>query len=498
MAAAEAIPALVDIDLMVTRHSAIVGTTGSGKSTTVVGLLAALSDSKRYPSARILIIDIHGEYGHALSDRAAIFRTTPDEARGEKPLYIPYWAMTLEELLPLTLGDLEGSDRGAVVDRITDLKRASLRLTPRSGVTLDGLNVDTPVPFSLHRLWFDLHCEMHATHIAVPGQPQSRQTWALQEDQEGNVIEPGDAMQCRPPRFRPVKDVRNDPEKIRLSASRLNIGRAVDGLGSKLRDPRLAFLFRPGPHLPQLNGTVKSDLDCLLASWLGDERPVTILDLSGVSPAIQSELVGTLLRIVYDALFWARNLPEGGRERPLLVVLEEAHTYLGDGRRGSASSAIQRIAKEGRKYGIGIMLVSQRPSEIDATILSQCGTIFALRLTNERDRSHVRTSASDSLEGIFAMLPVLRTGEAIVVGESVNLPIRTLIERPSARRRPDSADPAVVVAGSEEHGYETPGGWNQRRDPSDYTEVVELWRRQDPHSTRVVADEEREDGEEGK
>ena len=178
----------------------------------------------------------------------------------------------------------------------------------------------------------------------------------------------------------------------------------------------------------------------------------------------------------------------------MLVVLEEAHAYLAGDQRRNASSSIQRIAKEGRKYGIGIMLVSQRPSEIDSTILSQCGTIFALRLTNATDRTHVRSSASDSLEGIFGMLPVLRTGEAIIVGEAVNLPIRTLIDRPSARRRPDSADPVVVVAGSDEEGYETPGGWNQKRDPSDYGEVVELWRRQDPHSRHVV--EERKKGEE--
>ena len=488
LAAAESIPALVDIDLMVTRHSAVVGTTGSGKSTTVVGLLAALTDADRYPSARVLIIDIHGEYGRALSDRAAVFRITPGRERTERPLYIPYWAMTLEELIPITLGNLEGAERGAVVDRIADLKRESLAIGQFPGVSPDSLTVDTPVPFSLHQLWFDLHCEMHSTHFAATGRPQSKDTWALQTDDQGQVVEFGDVMGCRPPRFRPVKDVKDDPEKIRLSASRLNLGRAVDGLGSKLRDPRLAFLFRPGPYLPSPDGGVDADLDTLLESWLGDEKPVTILDLSGISPTIQSELVGTLLRIVYDALFWARNLPEGGRERPLLVVLEEAHTYLGDGRLGSAATAIQRIAKEGRKYGIGIMLVSQRPSDIDSTILSQCGTVFALRLTNTADRNHVKTSASDGLEDIFAMLPILRTGEAIIVGEAVSLPVRTLIDRPSAGRRPDSADPAVVVAGSVDEGYETPGGWNQKRDPADYVEVVEMWRRQDPHSKRVRGD----------
>ena len=489
LAAAESIPALVDIGALVTRHSAIVGTTGSGKSTTVVSLLSALSDGKRYPSARILVIDIHGEYGNALRDRAAIFRTNAVTARGEKPLYIPYWAMTFEELLPFTFGSLEGSSRGTAIERIADLKRQSVQKVPRRGVALDRLTVDTAVPFSIHKLWFDLHTEMRATHVASAEKSQSRDTWALELDAKDNAIEPGDVMRCIAPRFRPPKDVKNDSEKIRLSASPLNLGREVDGLGSKLRDPRLAFLFNPGPYLPDPEGGVDEDLESLLASWLGEVNPVTILDLSGIPPSIQTDLVGALLRIIHDALFWARNLSEGGRERPLLIVLEEAHAYLGSGSEGTAAAAVRRIAKEGRKYGIGVMLVSQRPSEIDPTILSQCGTLIALRLTNATDRGHIRSAASDNLEGLFSMLPILRTGEAIIVGEAVNLPVRTLIERPSAGRRPDSEDPTVVVRGSEEEGYETPGGWNQKRDPSNYAEVVELWRRQDARSPRVHSGE---------
>lgn len=485
LAAAESIPALVDIQPLVARHSAVVGTTGSGKSTTVVNLLSALSDMRRYPSARILVIDVHGEYGNALRDRAAIFRTNAATTRGEQPLHIPYWAMTFEELLPFTLGMLEGSNRGAVIDRIVALKRQSVERNPRPGVVLERLTVDTPVPFSIHRLWFDLHCEMRATHIGSATEMQSRSTWALEVDDEGNAIEAGDTMACIPPRFRPIKDVKGDSEKIRLSTSSLNLAREVDSLGSKLRDPRLSFLFRPGPHLPDPEGNVEEDLEGLLGSWLGEVNPVTILDLSGIPPSIQSDLVGALLRILYEALFWSRNLSEGGRERPLLIVLEEAHAYLGSNSERTGAAAVRRIAKEGRKYGIGIMLVSQRPSEIDATILSQCGTLIALRLTNATDRGHIRSAASDNLEGLFSMLPILRTGEAIVVGEAVNLPVRALVEQPSVGRRPDSQDPAVVVAGSEEEGYETPGGWNQKRDPSDYAEVVELWRRQDARSRRV-------------
>jgi Helicase HerA, central domain len=498
LASAESIPALVDIDRLVTRHSAVVGTTGSGKSTTVIGLLAALSDSSRYPSARILVIDVHGEYGRALSDRAAIFRVTPDARKGERPLFIPYWAMTFDELLPITLGHIEEkADRGAVIDRITALKRSALEVSPRAGVFVDNLTVDTPVPFSIHQLWFDLHCEMRATHFERAGVPQSPDTWALELGEDGKPVQAGDVERVIPPRFRPVKNVKGDAEKIRWSQSTLNIGRAVDGLGSKLRDPRFDFLFRPGPYSPSRNGEIGEDLDTLFQSWLGDVQPVSVLDLSGIPPSIQAELVGALLRITYDALFWARNIPEGGRERPLLIVLEEAHAYLSEVHVQASSTAVRRIAKEGRKYGIGVMLVSQRPSEIDPTILSQCGTIFALRLSNATDRGHVRGAASDSLEGLFSMLPVLRTGEAIIAGEAVNLPIRTLIDRPSPRRRPDSADPLVVVPGSEEEGYQTPGGWNQPRDPADYAEAVELWRSQDPRSRRIHVDnEEAADGRE--
>lgn len=489
LASTSSIPALVEIDKLVTRHSAVVGTTGSGKSTTVAGILTALSESSLYPSARILVIDIHGEYGKALSDRAAVFRINPDKSRGERPLHIPYWAMTLDELLPVTLGAIENiGDRGFVIDRITELKTRALEQWPRTGVTVDDMSVDSPVPFSIHKLWFDLHCEMRATHFERPTEPQSRHTWALELDGAGEPVQLGDVMKAIPPRFSPPKDNKGDVEKIRLSRSNLGISRNSDALGSKLRDTRFDFLLRPGPYLPDENGKTEKDLSDLLSEWLGDIRPISILDLSGIPPAIQSEIVGSVLRIVYDALFWARNLPEGGRERPILIVLEEAHAYLDE--KQIASVAVRKIAKEGRKYGIGMMLVSQRPAEIDQTILSQCGTIFALRLSNSVDRNHIKGAASDNLDGLFAMLPVLRTGEAIIVGEAVNLPIRTLIDRPSSRRRPDSTDPKVVVPGSAENGYESPGGWNQKRDPSDYAEAVELWRRQDPRSRRVLQEVE--------
>ena len=216
----------------------------------------------------------------------------------------------------------------------------------------------------------------------------------------------------------------------------------------------------------------------LLQSWIGADEPVTILDLSGVPPSILTHIVGVVLRILYDALFWARDLSEGGRERPVLVVLEEGHAYLGSGDEGPAATAVRRIVKEGRKYGIGAMIVSQRPSEIDATILSQCGTLVVMRLSNTVDRAHVVGATTDNMEGLLGMLPILRTGEAIIIGEAVHLPMRVLVDLPPADRRPDSAD-AVV------YDSRHPGGWNRNREPSDYTEVVRVWRAQRPRSERI-------------
>lgn len=126
------------------------------------------------------------------------------------------------------------------------------------------------------------------------------------------------------------------------------------------------------------------------------------------------------------------------------------------------------------------MLVSQRPSEIDSTVLSQCGTLFAMRLSNDTDRAHVTAAATDNLKGLFEMLPALRTGEAIIVGEAVALPIRAQIDPPPKGRRPDSDDPRVVVRGSiEADGFDGAGGWNQKRDKPDYAAVLRLWRKQD-------------------
>ena len=184
IASAESIAALIDINRLVTRHSAVLGSTGAGKSTTVANLLASLSDPQRYPSSRVIVFDIHGEYSAALKDRATVFRVNPGQDGGEERLVVPYWALSFDELLGITpfhgVGD---TDRAALVERIKGLKLASLRATKRKGVTVDTMTVDTPVPFSIHRLWYELYREVCSTHTAQ-GINQSADTEAIERDVE--------------------------------------------------------------------------------------------------------------------------------------------------------------------------------------------------------------------------------------------------------------------------------------------------------------------------
>jgi hypothetical protein len=479
LASAESIPALVNINKLVTRHSAVVGTTGAGKSTTVAGLLASLSDPKRYPSARVVILDIHGEYASALDDRASVFRVTPDVEKGEKALQIPFWALRFDELVKIAFGDLKGEHLAVVADAAVALKREALAKQPRDGVDLDRLSIDTPVPFCIHKLWFEFHQREYRTVIPKPGAAADEVESAYVMGANGEPAELGDAMTVTPPSYRTVKATGPANERVQWGPDPINLRQPLALLASKLRDPQMGFLFGPSEWQPAIDGTVVNDLDALLAQWVGGAKPITILDLSGIPSAVLTDLVGALLRILYDALFWARNLPEGGRERPLLFVLEEAHTYLGKDHSGAAATAVRRIAKEGRKYGVGLMIVSQRPSEIDPTILSQCGTLFAMRLANETDRGQVAGAASDNLKGLFDMLPVLRTGEAIIVGEAVSLPVRTLIDPPGSDRRPDSSDPRVVVRGdAARDGFDGEGGWATPRHTEDYAIVMRQWRKQ--------------------
>lgn len=479
VASAESIRAYVDINRLVSRHSAIVGSTGSGKSNAVANILGAVCDASRFQSARAIVFDLHGEYASAFGDQARVFRVGANQAAGEFELEIPFWALTSDEFISISTGSVSGSPLVLIQEQILSGKRASLPGGVAHGMAELEVTIDTPLPFSVYGLWHKLYSLQCATHTVSKNQNQSEATRAYQNI---GTLQVGDANSLERPKFRPLKDEKGDADKV-YAGMYGDLPRAhLDGLESRLRDPRMQFLFRPGPWSPDETGKTKADLSDLLHLWVGADKPISVFDLSGIPTSVVDDLVGAVLRILYDSLFWGRLKQEGGRKRPLLVVLEEAHVYLNGQSKGRASVAAKRIAKEGRKYGVGLMLVSQRPSEVDSTILSQCGTIVALRLTNDLDRGQVTSSASDNLKGLFAMLPVLRTGEALIVGEAVNMPIRAAIDRPPEGRRPESDDPEVVVPMGLDGRRVRSGGWTEPVVDENYKPLVEAWRKQDPNA----------------
>jgi len=482
---ADSIPALIDVNKLITRHSAVVGTTGSGKSTTVASIMNALSDREKYPSSRIIMLDIHGEYGQALQEKANIYKINENTATKlqVKKLHIPFWALNFDELCEISFGEFNNEkDKNIVMERVQKYKLESLAKNPRKGASADALSVDSPIPFSIHQLWHELFIEVFGTYYkGRDGKPIDN--LAYERDSDGNKIK-GNPTEGISPIFKNIVTAAGE-EKINYLPGSLNLGKQVLLLGTKLRIPRYDFIFKPSRWMPDVDGNVAQDLNCMIKNWIGTNKPVTILDLSGVPGDILQTTIGALLRLLYEALFWARNLSQGGRHRPLLVVMEEAHIYLNDKLEGMASKIVQRIVKEGRKYGIGAMIVSQRPSEINPTILSQCGTFFALRLTNASDRSQITSAISDNLDGLTGMLPILRTGEAIILGESVKLPMRTTVEAPPKNRRPDSQDPIIYDEVPPEESQH-PGGWNIKMEANpNYEELVETWRAQNPKIDRV-------------
>lgn len=460
LASAEGIPVRIDLDKLLTRHCAVLGSTGSGKSTTVASLLRSIaagdSGSSGFPNARILLLDLHGEYGRALRSVSQVFRINPEP--GEQALHIPFWALDPVELLSFLMGKLDDKQLTQILDRIFDYKIALANAKTMDGLDIDSMTANTPVSFSLKKLWFELL------------DPEIK-TWADQARTAPALDQAGDMNLLKAPRYKAAAAGSAAP--FLNSVGVLGIRRQLDQLRSRLLDRQYDFLLHPGDWEPELNGACKKDLPELLQSWLGHDKPITILDLSGIPSSVGSRLVGSILKIIYDGLLWGREKSEGGIARPLLVVMEEAHRYLSKESDGPALRMVQRIVKEGRKFGVGAMIISQRPTEVDETILSQCGTFITLRLSNSADRNKVQSSLPDNLAGVVDSLPILRIGEAIVTGEAARLPIRCRITLPDEQYRPNSEDPEVSKQ------------WQFSRITADYKNIAASWRAQNTLWTKT-------------
>ncbi|MDE2404092.1 MAG: DUF87 domain-containing protein [Sphingomonadales bacterium] len=387
--------ASIAIDPFLGKHFALLGSTGTGKSTTLSLILHRICEAA--PQGHVVMIDPHGEYSAAFRSNGLILDVSN--------LQLPYWMMNFEEHCEIMLRST-GDDRqmdAEILAKCLLQARAKNRLAEQMG----KITVDSPIPYLLSDL-----------------------TAILQ----------------------------NEMGKLEKSTSTAPFVRLKVRLDELKGDPRYQFLFSG-----MLVGDTMAELIMRLFRLPARGQPITIVDVSGVPSEITSTVVAVLARLVFDYAIWSRD----ERTQPILLVCEEAHRYVPSEKNADGSSVgkiVSRIAKEGRKYGVSLGLVTQRPSDLAEGVLSQVGTIISMRLNNERDQAFVRSAMPEGARGFLDALPALRNRECVICGEGVSIPVRAAFDNLEEEKRPASADPSFVslwrqTGGEEETVMRTVQRW---------------------------------------
>ncbi|SFP70298.1 ATP-binding protein [Sphingomonas rubra] len=365
------IRAALYVDAMLGKHFALVGSTGTGKSTAAALILHRICEMA--PQGHIVMIDPHGEYASAFRGTGALYDVSN--------LQMPYWLMNFEEHCEVFL-TTSGSQRQIDADILAKCLLMA-KGKSRIGQEIAKLTVDAPVPYLLSDLTNLIGLEM------------------------GKMDRAGD------------------------TAPYLRLKTKIDEIKA---DPRYGFMFSG-----MLVADTMADFLARMFRLPGDGKPISIVDVSGVPSDITAVVVAVLSRMTFDYAIWSRNEPQ----RPILLVCEEAHRYVpaGSDQANSVGRILGRIAKEGRKYGVSLGLITQRPSDLAEGVLSQCGTIIAMRLNNDRDQAFVRAAMPEGARGFLDSIPALRNRECIICGEGVAIPIRVSIDALDENKRPASGDP---------------------------------------------------------
>lgn len=424
----------VDAHNLVLRHCGILGSTGSGKSNTTVSILKSILNG--YKGSRVVLVDPHGEYASAFPN-AKVFKIGDPKS----PLHIPFWLMSFDELAFFLVGadsqrDDQKVDYRMFRELVTHMKKQNCNLKA-GNVNPDLVTADSPIPFSIRQVWYEMNWLLNATFT------ESKKDQQIKVTGKHCQVNAGDPEKLQPATFTPYGQGSAAPFK----STHTEYYAYEKKLISRLKDSRYDFLFNP---IDYKDASSAKDLHNLLSEWIGSDKQLTILDLSGVPFEVLDITIGLITRFIYDSMFWGRHEAYTGKQRPLLLAYEEAHTYLGKNDKSNYSKeAVEKVFKEGRKFGVGALVISQRPSELSETILAQIGTFIALRLTNSGDQSIVKSAAPDNLSSLMDLLPSLRIGEAVIAGEAIKIPsrVRLKLNQP----RPTSDDPKLVEQWSIEH-----------------------------------------------
>lgn len=392
--------AVLDGNRFFQRHAAILGSTGSGKSWCVANILEKAS---ALPYVNIIVFDMHGEYAslsegpERIAERFRIAGPGDLEAPSQDVLFLPYWLLNREELLSMLLdrSDSNAPNQAArFTKHIRDLKFATLTKEGETE-TIKSFTVDSPIPFLISVLINLLITDDTTKGVGKNGA-------AVKGEWEGKLT------------------------------------RFISRLKTKVEDKTYGFMFQP-PEEAQTYDWLPNML-CKLLGYEDGKKGIKIIDFSEVPSDVLPVITGTLARLLYNIQFWIQ--PE--LRTPFTMICDEAHLYLpikedADGVQKQALYNFERIAKEGRKYGVSILAVSQRPADVSKTILSQCNNFIVLRLTNERDKGVIKNLLPDSLKSTIEFLPLLDVGEALVVGDAILLPSKLILDKPAESHRPVSA-----------------------------------------------------------
>lgn len=397
--------AYIDGDKLFQRHAALLGSTGSGKSFTVASIL---EQSAQLPHTNMIVLDLHGEYSSmkfASHYRIAGIGDLKDAREGA--IFLPFWLLTYDEMQSVFVdrsGDNAPNQALALMDSVIEMKRSAIGALKRVDL-LDGFTVDTPVPYRLSELVQSL------------------------DSKNEEVIPTGEEY---------VSGAKKGQPKTEKGPLNGKLSRFLIRLKTKMNDRRYAFMYQAPAEYETYDA-----LHALAKKLLGTGNAkdgvnpgIKIIDFSEVPSDILPVVVGLVARLVYQVQFWSDPGPAGDQRHPVVIVCDEAHLYLPSSAASTgplerrALENFERIAKEGRKYGVGLLVVSQRPSDVSTTILSQCSNIISLRLSNKTDQGVVKQLLPESLEGLMEVLPTLDVGEAVVVGDATLLPTRIRMNKP--------------------------------------------------------------------
>jgi uncharacterized protein len=410
------LPVYLNLNEFVLKHSLIVGSTGSGKSNTVAYLLNNIITG--YKSSRIVIIDIHGEYMKYLGDNAIEFSIYNPANK----LVIPYWMLDFD-----TLCKLFGLGNNSIMSTPIDSFREKILLMKRDfilksskykdNIKVNDININSPIPFDIREIWLDFYNRGNAT-FKVSGSKDPKDYEYEKNDKDEFLI--GNAKTLEKPQFKPYELSNRPPHKSTETFFR----GIADNIENLLRNDDFKFVFGDDEYIIGDKSIAE-----LIASWIENEKQISVLNLSGIPYNILDIVIGVLSNLLFDTVYYSLKIDDKKYEgRPLLICYEEAHRYLNAGTQNSfAQNAVERIMKEGRKFGLGAMIISQRPIEIPNTIISQVSTFIALRLTNSEDQSRIISFAPNNFSMFLKSLPSLGNGDAFVIGESMKIPMKVKI-----------------------------------------------------------------------